>query len=493
MVSFRQLIVFNQYTDLSQISEVIRLRGAREVVLLTSHALFPSEKRELSEYKVTFRNFTELTDAELAHQADRTAYNEVERTILMYSVYVRFFKERSVYHKNRLIYERLGQKFDFIDVFCGPIERNNLNISNSYWRKAKACIHRPSRQKSPSGFRVLFKKITAIPVVSIIGHRAMAWVASRKKQTFYVIDAPGRKWFFRTLHRIKLHEGVSAGLKRISPIKVPGDAVLAVPLHRSGELLNLHPYVERRKVVIVQDAFRPSVYPPYLFANSFRDCGFIPRDAFDRLLFSKVKGVYEVQKPPFIQFTRPFNPPEPHHLRIQNVVLSLNHAGDWTAEISRSDTDLLIMAFMELAEQWPDLKMIIRLHPTMNSLEGEGAGASDRIKKVVGDAKISNLEVSSVSLDEDWERGDLFISEYSLSAIDALGIGKPVLFVNLTNRQSYMADYANLGFLVSDSTAAFRKDIRSIMENPTSYYKDQLSIYRNYLHNFSRFEEEITK
>jgi hypothetical protein len=139
---------------------------------------------------------------------------------------------------------------------------------------------------------------------------------------------------------------------------------------------------------------------------------------------------------------------------IKRVLLALNHAGDWTALINRSDTDVLVQAFCNVARHFPALVFIVRPHPTMAHPAHEGVGSLKRIQDHVKALALSNLFVSSVSLEEDLETTDVVMSEYSQVLIDAFRAGKLGLIVNLTGRRSFMTDFEACGFAAVDSERA---------------------------------------
>lgn len=484
------LLVCNRYSSIDQINIWLNKYASENVLLLTSHGLFDLERSALEHPNLEVLNFTDLTDQELASKADKKAFEQNKDLIPMYSVYVRKYKEDSIFYKNQLIYGKLDRTYKKIHVFCGDRDLHNLNISKRFWRTTGATFHTPDQMPPDDPMGIRIKKLTGNRSVAKLIYRIKAFINFNRKRKFIVVSDVNEEWYFPTLKRVAIRENVEVKEVDIKPKNIPSNARLVVPLHSSHQLLNLHPFLDRKNVIILQDAFRPSVYPPYLFAYAFSGCEFIPRDEFDRRLFKKVGDITEVDAPAFIRFTKPFAPPETGE-EIKTLILSLNHAGDWTAEISRSDTDILIQKWMDMAARDHNRNWIIRLHPTMDSPDGEGANAMARIREVVEQSAIPSLSVSDVSLEEDWERGDMFVSEYSLSAIDALAKGKPVLFVNLTNRQSYMTDYVKLGFEEASDEESFERILATILADPKSHFERQTKAYREYLHKFSRFESEL--
>jgi len=133
------------------------------------------------------------------------------------------------------------------------------------------------------------------------------------------------------------------------------------------------------------------------------------------------------------------------------VLVALNHAGDWTAVINRSDTDDLVVVAVELARRSPDVVFRVRLHPTMNHPAHEGVRSSHRMTEFVRGVNLANLHVSTQPLDEDLRWCDLCLSEYSQVLLDALRSGKLGLSLNVTKRRSFMQDYTDVGFFHAEN------------------------------------------
>jgi hypothetical protein len=114
--------------------------------------------------------------------------------------------------------------------------------------------------------------------------------------------------------------------------------------------------------------------------------------------------------------------------------------------INRSDTDLLIEGFARLAGRHKEMEFIVRMHPTMATVDHEGVNSKRRIRAFVASLGYANLMISERTLAEDLARCDLCVSEYSQVLIDAWKHGKLGIAVNPTTRRSFMSDYQGLGF-----------------------------------------------
>jgi len=151
---------------------------------------------------------------------------------------------------------------------------------------------------------------------------------------------------------------------------------------------------------------------------------------------------------------------------IRRVMLVLNHAGDWSALIERSDTDRLVLGFVEIARRWPHLEFVVRVHPTMATARHEGVNSIRRIARLIIRTELQNLRLSDRPLEEDLDRADLYLSEYSQVLIDAWQSGKLGASVNLTRRRSFMSDYNVLGFHRADSVDGLDALIRGAVKGP---------------------------
>jgi hypothetical protein len=158
---------------------------------------------------------------------------------------------------------------------------------------------------------------------------------------------------------------------------------------------------------------------------------------------------------------------------LKEIVLVLNHAGDWSALINRSDTDLLVKTFSEIAADFHNLQFKIRPHPTMATPEHEGIRSVHRIKDYITWKGIKNLSVSDSSLQNDLRNGDIFVSEYSQVLIDVFRYGKLGIIANLTGRRSFMRDYERLGFLSANSKEMLKTTIRTAVNDPMGFKKLQ--------------------
>jgi hypothetical protein len=212
---------------------------------------------------------------------------------------------------------------------------------------------------------------------------------------------------------------------------------------------------------IVADGHHPSNYPAS-YIETFGDGEFVVANPLSADWF--LHHGRHVVPGPWFQASPKFR--SCNASTLQRVMLVLNHAGDWSALIERSDTDRLVLAFVETASSYPDIEFVVRVHPTMATPEHEGVGSIERIRGLVQGTALPNLVVSDRSSHEDLERGDLYLSEYSQMLIDAWQRGRLGAAINLTRRRSFMVDYERLGFLSINSKEELVQLLRSVLNDP---------------------------
>jgi hypothetical protein len=197
-----------------------------------------------------------------------------------------------------------------------------------------------------------------------------------------------------------------------------------------------------RPVRIFTDGYLPTNYSRS-YLDGYGEAEFVAADPFSGQ-WLQMHGRTVVPPPGFI--SPPAWAPLPATPIIRTVVCLLNHTGDWSALVNRSDTDTLAATFIDLAAATPEIAFVLRPHPGMEHPDHEGAGGIQRLAGLVHQSELRNLTCSTGPLAADLARGDLFISEYSATLLDAWRTGKPGIIVNVTGRRSFMVDFAGLGF-----------------------------------------------
>ena len=167
--------------------------------------------------------------------------------------------------------------------------------------------------------------------------------------------------------------------------------------------------------------------------------------------------------------------------KISTILIASTCAGSWSAQINRSDDDILTEAIALIARTFPDIKFIYRCHPTCVHPEHAGVNSIIRIanyfdymglKNVYMSSNIPNqdlnlfdLSFGSSSLLEDIKQADLVIGEYSHSLIEAAMERKLFSSVNLTNRRNFYECITDFGFPHCRSAVDLAQLIRMVNTN----------------------------
>ena len=195
---------------------------------------------------------------------------------------------------------------------------------------------------------------------------------------------------------------------------------------------------------VFQDGFLPSNYTESYLCDYPTNSVFCPSDPFAARWFNASKR----QTAFFPCFYRSFESQFPFRIvsKLSTILVVLNHAGDWSSLINRSDTHDLILCLIKGSSSHPEILFNVRPHPTMTHPSHEGLHSLDLLYKIVGETSQSNIVFSSSALHDDLASTDLVITEYSDVFFDALNLGIPTLIYKPQYRRSYMEDLVSLGF-----------------------------------------------
>jgi hypothetical protein len=434
------LLAVHQDVPLSCI--VDRCREFVSVVVLTTHKLFPTEAAELRacSTRVELLTFAELLDDLALVACDERATRDLEAHRCAPG-YDALFRAASLAAKNEAAHRALEARYAFQRVFYS----NGLGVSGEYW--------------AANGGITLDDAAT--PSVLARARELASNVRAELSPLSPVTIVDDRYVFFGSTKRLHIRPGTSTRLLvlrvPVAAMRVPRFAAAAIARrierhagHEWQPCTTIHEYRQSfsslagalgRELLIVVDGYHPSNYPR-AYLDMYRSGAFVA-PALPSARWFEQFGRRVLPPLPF-QRSEQFALCEAHPVR--TVLLVMNHAGDWTALINRSDTDVLVEAFTELARARRDLRFILRLHPTMATPQHEGVDSIERVRRFVAGLRLENLEVSRATLDEDLARAELYLSEYSQVLIDAWRSGRVGVAVNLTQRRSFMADYERFGF-----------------------------------------------
>jgi hypothetical protein len=186
---------------------------------------------------------------------------------------------------------------------------------------------------------------------------------------------------------------------------------------------------------------------------------------------------------------------------VRTIVVLTSGAGDWTALKNRSDEDQMVMAFVKVAEHFPDVQIIYRCHPLWAHPAHQGINSILRVKEYFRRRGLKNIMVSEESLTQsrrfmergelgfpqsslakDLGRADLVFGEHSYTMIDAARQHTLFASVNLTRRRNFFESFTKLGFPHLTSTEEIISFIGQLQASPDHIlqsYNKAIQCYNN--------------
>jgi hypothetical protein len=448
----RCLFVVNQDTPLAELERKLRSIPGAAITVLSSQRLFASELAPLTiaAPAAQFLEFADLLtdhDNAVCDEAAATAAAEHgEGNLVLYA--------RMLEAKNRLLHERLGN-FDRIHYTDG------LGVYGIYWRSVGGkSLPRTLRRRARNLWYGL--------------HQAFS---HRDKHDHLVVYAGRSVLFHGPVHRLEFEPGADVRVQKL-PAR---DAAIAAtrlsngtaPLRATTMHFASAARASEADVLVCSDGYHPTNYPrSYLTGLAGRTL--VPRDMFDRDWF-RSHGL--ATRPPFPFLRREYMQRVSHERPVRKVLLALNHAGDWTAQVNRSDTDRLVEAFAACAREHPSLRFRVRPHPTMIHPRHEGIASIERIANFLAAFEVP-VELSRITLQQDLADADLVVSEYSNVLIEAWKRGTLGIVANLSGRRDFMHSYSQLGFASVDTIAALSAAIASAATDQSFAVRQQAAADR---------------
>ena len=148
--------------------------------------------------------------------------------------------------------------------------------------------------------------------------------------------------------------------------------------------------------------------------------------------------------------------------RLKKILVATSGSGDWTAQKNRSDEDVAVEMFVEIARNNPDIEIVYRCHPTWVHPEHNGVHSIKRVIEYFEYTGLKNIHVSAnipeedlkdfclsfnrSSLEEDMKESNLVFGEHSVSMLDAALCGIPFASYNFTKRRNLAEGISRFGF-----------------------------------------------
>lgn len=456
------IFLFTQNIKLESIEEFRNLNGEANI-FLTTHMLFDHEKSYLESlftncYFLKFADF--LSDEEM-EACDENAYLiEKENESEYYNVIKRM--------KNELIVRKVNDRFENIN---GYIFSDDLGIDEKVWIDA--------------GFKRLKCDYYYMPPgnagVTPAQRTNEPKVHKPRYKEVYAAEWEGKKYIFiGNLNRISYRLDIDFQESEYEREKLNREEYYAS--EECQYLTTIHesykckiPDEPKYDIRCMQDGYLPPNYSSYYLR-------FIPHNyryyAWD--VIGEKTFINQDIPVSLIPFRRKLYMPIPDfHEKIKTVLVAASGSGDWTAQKNRSDDDLMVEAFVEMARRFPDIDFIYRCHHTWTHPRHAGINSINRVAQYFDYTGLSNIHVSSnifiedlkrfkfsiprSSFDEDLKKADLVFGEHSISMIDAALKKIPFASVNLTNRRNFFCGVSDMGFPACETVDDIENVIRNIV------------------------------
>jgi hypothetical protein len=463
------LFVINQDAPFLLIRKICKDRSYRKICLLTTHYLFSNEREYVRGFAdevrihtfADFLNDEEMSGCDSMASRDVSAHHSDKIGTLRFT---EFFINESLSRKNLIVSQKITQAYEVDRIYYSL----GLGLSALIWEKTGHVLTKGKKRFCPKFFsrlKLLFTRMNW----HVVYHDTKFFVFFSSGRLRFAQNIKSRQYSFLPIQHMALGfflNGKKDIFRRFIgslPYK-KSEIVIASTIHHHDDDYNDLGY----PLQIFIDGFHPPNYTRS-YLDGYPDCEFVVKDMVGEKWFLRF-GKKTVKPPSFIlreffNFCRAG--------AVKNVLLALNHAGDWSALINRSDTDMLLESFAGVARGLRDVNFVIRLHPTMSLPEHEGINAVKRIERYLEYCNLSNLTLSRCSLPDDLQRADVCVSEYSQVLLDAIKSGKIGIIANLTNRRSFMQEYEIMGFLSADSHDSLENILTDISRQPELFVQKQ--------------------
>ncbi len=497
------LFIFTQHLKLDSFTEIVKkIPACEEAIFLTTQFLFENERAFLCTVfpKCIFHTFADfLTDAEMA-KCDEDAYIPSDREFSHY-------EDRLRKQKNEIVSQNFLKKYAE-SVSKMYLLSTDLGIDADVWEAAgcqfvEDCqyYYVPEKVKV-SLVRKLKGKLSSVKMLK----NAYRKITRKKLYTVdnvYVGNYEEKKYvFLGNLNRIGYRLNID-----FVPSQEECDRLNQEKYETKENCVYLTTWHERWKSFVpddsqyalywMQDGYIPNNYSDYDYFFKPDNAVYYCWDTMSTKLFENRGLPYEI-----IPFRKKLYIPEPEFpQKVANILIVASGSGDWTAMKNRSDDDILVHAFAQMAKRFPQIRFTYRCHPTWILPRNVGVNAINRVNDYFKSLKLNNLFLSSniplanldsgiqlsfsrSSLDEDLANADFVFGEHSISMIDAAFKKIPFCSVNLTNRRNFFVGVNDLGF----PTCSTLEEIENLINHITdSQFQDD---YKKAVANYNQMTDE---
>lgn len=471
-------IVFSQNLKLQSIYKLKgKFDGNAQILFVTTHKLYSNEKIfiEAGFPNSIFLKFADFLNDADNDKCDTDAAKKVPNNLEDY------YKEIKKL-KNALVLENIKKQYDITE---GYICSDDLGIDFSVWVEQgfKAVkldyyyvsLEDTNKFKNKIELRLKLKKYLKKQKWIINLRNKIACKKINLTDDIFISHKDGKKYVFlgkmeKIEYRMDMKwERSKKEYKRLKQGKFEtAESVQYLStLHESGKCII--PDDKRYDVRYIQDGYMPpnysSQYLKYKPENvEYYAWDMIGKEAFKA--FDIPVSIMPFRKKlylPEIQFSK----------ELKTILVATSGSGDWTAQKNRSDDDLMIEAFIEIARRFPDIEIIYRCHPAWVHPAHTGINSIRRVAEYIEFTNLTNIHLSGnipqenlsdfvlsfprSLLEEDLKKADIVFGEHSVAMLDAGFEGIPFASVNLTGRRNFFCGISDLGFPHCESIDAIEK------------------------------------
>ena len=484
------LFLFSQNLKLTSFEKLSSLwNKGDKIFLFTTHHLFENEIEYL---KGIFGDFEYIRYSMFLSDAEQEAVDKLADNKGVHSPFEYYNQVRLI--KNQRIAEKISSQYAEAKKY---ILSDDLGIEESVWLKnGFERVHGEYYYDWPTAHGTLKGRIKNLlkknPLIVSLYQKLKGINNDFIGDDVYTAEWNGKKYIFvGRLQRVGYRIGLEFK-KDEKELELFKKGIF----HKKEECQYLSSIHERTKCIVpdspkydvryIQDGYLPPNY-------SACDLKYIPKNVeyYSWDVMGSRHFQYHNIPVSIMPFRNKLYMPEPvFPKKVKTVLVATSGTGDWTAQKNRSDDDLMVMAFVEVARRMPDVQIIYRAHPTWIYPDHVGVNSINRVAEYFEWTKLPNIRLSAnipdmkvlsfprSSLEEDLKQADIVFGEHSVSMIDAAFKNIPFASVNLTTRRDLFCGLTEMGFTSCKSADDIIKVINGI--STPEYQKAYLQAVKNY-------------
>ena len=444
------IFLFSQNLKLESLSSVLEnICPADRNIFVTPHMLYINEKKFIEHLfsNCEYIKFAELISDTEAENCDVSSYSEHMTDVFDYYDVIKR-------KKNELIVNKINNMFH---EFKGYILSDDLGIEGDVWTSCGFESIKADYYYVPETNHIkdIKQKLKQNKLVYYLYEKL---IKKHRKDSItedvYVSITNEIKYVFvgrmdRIAYRMSLNwEKSEEERKRLQAGKYDDKTKCQYlsTLHEAGKCVI--PDREELDVRYIQDGYLPANYSSMYLKFKPSNVKYYAWDIVGEENFKLFKLPISIM--PFRK--KLYMPKAEFRPKVKTVLVATSGPGDWTAQKNRSDEDMMLHAFVEIARQFPEVEFIYRCHPTWVHPEHNGVNSINRAGEYIRFSGLKNIYLSSnipgeklnsfilsfprSSLKEDLSKADIVFGEHSVSMIDAAFEKIPFSSVNLTNRRN---------------------------------------------------------